>query len=128
MKNIFKKYGNWFSEKKMWKKFKDYAKQAGLKTVYSALLLFYAYQRKDTPSWAKNIILGVLGYFIAPIDAIPDLTPIIGYTDDIGVLSFGLVTIACYVNEEVKEKARKRLGKWFSNYNEEELKEVDAQL
>jgi len=128
MKEVFKKYSSLFSEGKMWQKLKKQAKQAGLKTVYSALLLFYAYQRKDTPSWAKNIVLGVLGYFIAPLDAIPDLTPIIGYTDDIGVLSFGLVTIACYVNDEVKQQARKKLGNWFGDYEEEDLSEVDKQL
>jgi uncharacterized membrane protein YkvA (DUF1232 family) len=92
------------------------------------LLLYYAYKRSETPSWAKNIIIGVIGYFIAPIDAIPDLTPFFGYTDDIGILSFGLVTIACYVNEDVKENARQKLHKWFGDYDEDELREVDAQL
>ena len=117
-----------FSEKGLWSKLKFYARQAGLKTVYTALLLYYAYTRKETPVWAKNIIFGVLGYFLAPIDAIPDLTPIIGYTDDLGVLSFGLVTIACYVNEDVKTNARERLKKWFGEYDVEELAEVDQQL
>ena len=66
-------------------------RQLGMKTCYSALLLFYAYRRSDTPSWAKNIVIGVLGYLIAPFDMLPDLTPIIGYTDDLGILGFGLV-------------------------------------
>ncbi|MEM6318101.1 MAG: DUF1232 domain-containing protein [Bacteroidota bacterium] len=122
------KYKKRFSEVKLWSKLKGYAKEAGLKTVYTALLLFYAYKRSDTPAWAKRVVFGVLGYFIAPIDAIPDLTPIIGYTDDIGILSFGLVTIACYVNDEVKTNARAQLAKWFGDYDEEDLKEVDEQL
>ena len=67
-------------------------------------------------------------YFIAPIDALPDLTPIVGYTDDLGVLSFGLVTIACYVNKEVKEKARGKLKDWFGEYDEAELTAVDDSL
>lgn len=128
MKKLIEKYKNRFSEAKLWKKLKEYATQAGTKTVYTALLLFYAYKRKETPAWAKSIIFGVLGYFIAPLDAIPDLTPIIGYTDDIGMLSFGLVTIACYVNDEVKENARKKLSQWFGNFDEGDLKEVDEQL
>ncbi len=128
MKNPFQKYGKLFSEDGLWNKITNYAKQAGLKAVYTALLLFYAYRRKDTPSWAKNIILGTLGYFLAPIDAIPDLTPIIGYTDDIGVLSFGLVTIAAYVDEEVRKNARKQLSKWFGTYDEEELDSVEEVL
>ena len=104
------------------------AVHAGTKGVYSALLLFYAYRRKETPAWAKSIILGALGYLLTPIDAIPDLSPIIGYTDDIGVLSFGLVTIAGYINDEVRENARKQLSRWFKQYDEQDLLEVDKQL
>jgi uncharacterized membrane protein YkvA (DUF1232 family) len=128
MENPFKKYSKQFSELQLWGNMKHYAKKTGLKAVYTALLLYYAYVRKDTPAWAKNIILGTLGYLLSPIDAIPDLSPIIGYTDDIGVLSFGLVTIAAYVNDEVRQKARKRLSKWFKDYDESKLAEVDEQL
>ncbi len=128
MKHPFEKYGNLFTENKLWEKIKNYARQAGVKAIYSSLLLFYAYRRSDTPSWAKNIILGTLGYFLAPIDAIPDLSPIIGYTDDIGVLSFGLVTIAAYINDEVRGQAKERLGKWFDDYDEESINEVEEML
>lgn len=128
MKNQTDKYKEFFSESKLIKKLKLYAKNAGIKTVYTVLLLFYAYRRKETPTWARNIILGAIGYFISPIDAVPDLTPILGYTDDIGVLSFGLVTIACYVNKEVKVKAKTKLKDWFGAYDEEELADIDNQL
>lgn len=128
MNNPFKKYAVFFSENSLLGKIKNYFREAGTKVVYSALLLYYAFTRKETPVWAKNIILGVLGYFIAPIDALPDLTPLVGYTDDLGVLSFGLVTLACYINQEVKDKAKVKLKQWFGAYNEEEVAEVDAQL
>ena len=124
----YKKYIPNFSEKTFWNTIKSRANRIGQKTVYSALLLFYAFKRKDTPVWAKNIVLGVLGYLITPFDFIPDLTPIIGYTDDIGVLSFGLVTIACFVNDEVKSKSRHQLGKWFNRLDEETIAEVNKQL
>ena len=128
MKKQLNKFKNLFSEEGLWAKLKNYARQAGVKVVYTVLLLFYAYRRKDTPAWAKNIILGALGYFLAPIDAIPDLSPIIGYTDDIGVLSFGLVTIAAYVNQEVRDKAKGQLSKWFGEIDASDLAEVDEQL
>ena len=128
MTNPFKKYGNLYSEINLWDKLKAFARQAGVKTVYTALLLYFAYNRKETPTWARNIILGALGYFLAPIDAIPDLTPILGYTDDVGVLSFGLVTIASYVNMDVKIEARKKLQTWFGTINLKDLKEIDQQL
>lgn len=127
-KNIFKKYAGKFSESHFWQKLNKYARQAGTKAVYTALLLFYAYDRNDTPGWAKRIVLGSLGYLITPIDALPDLTPILGYTDDLGVLSFGLVTIAAYINQDVKQNAREKLQQWFGSYNPEDLAEIDDKL
>ncbi|MEL6987599.1 MAG: YkvA family protein, partial [Bacteroidota bacterium] len=71
---------------------------------------------------------GALGYLISPIDAIPDLTPFLGYTDDLGILGFGLVTIAGYINDEVRIKSRQQLKRIFGNINLDELKEVDSKL
>lgn len=128
MKNINNKYEKQYSEKNLWNKIQTYAKAAGHQVVYTALLLFYAYRRSDTPKWAKSVILGALGYFIAPIDAIPDLSPIIGYTDDFGVLTLGLVTIAAYVNDEVKTQARNKLKSWFGTINDKDLQAVEDKL
>ena len=128
MKEIIKKYQNKFSEIKLWSLLKNSAKKIGLKSVYSALLLFYAYRRKETPTWAKRIILGTLGYLLAPFDMVPDLSPIIGFTDDVGILSFGLVTIAAFINDDVKGRAKDHLKKWFGEYDETELESVDAKL
>lgn len=100
----------------------------GVKVTYTAMLLFYAYNRSETPKWAKNIILGSLAYLLSPFDAIPDLTPLIGFTDDIGVLSFGLVTIACYIDEDVRAAAKGKVLSMYKNVDEEDLLEVDAQL
>jgi uncharacterized membrane protein YkvA (DUF1232 family) len=121
-------YEKKYTEKKLWHKITRFAQKIGVKSVYAALLMFYAYKRKDTPGWAKKIVIGVLGYLISPIDFLPDLSPIIGYTDDLGILSFGLVTIAAFVNEEVRKKARTQLGTWFPSYQEEDLQEVEKKL
>lgn len=115
-------------EKKIWEKIGRFAKSAGIQVVYAVLLMFYAFKRKETPFWAKNIIVGVLAYFLSPIDAIPDLTPFLGYTDDLGVLVVGLSAVAAYVNADVKEKAREKLHKWFGAYNDAELQTVDERV
>ena len=129
MKKIpLKKYASKFSEIKLWSKLGKYARIAGMKAVYSVLLLYYAYARKETPPWAKRIILGTLGYFLAPLDARPALTPLIGYTDDIGGLSFGLVTVAAYVNKDGKDRAREKLSQWFGQIDDDQLADVDKQL
>lgn len=128
MKKIIEKYKDRFSEIKLWGTLKRYARMAGVKTVYTVLLMFYAFKRKDTPKWAKTLITGLLGYFLAPIDAIPDLTPFVGWTDDLGMLSVGLVTVAGYINKEVKDKARKQLKTLFGEYDPAELEEIDKRL
>ncbi len=103
-------------------------RKAGVQTTYSGLLLFYAYNRKETPPWAKRIIIGMLGYLLAPIDAIPDLVPVFGYTDDIGLLSFGLVTIAAYIDDNVKSSAKEKMNKWFPNLKPADIQAVDKKL
>ena len=93
----------------------------GQQTVYSVLLMVYAFRRKDAPGWAKRIIIGALGYVLTPIDAIPDLTPLIGYTDDLGVLSFGLVAIASYINLDVRIEARRGVKALFGKVDFDSL-------
>lgn len=127
-KNIWSKYSKKFSENKLFSLISKRSSVVGSKTVYTGLLLFFAFRRDKTPAWAKNIILGTLGYLITPIDGIPDLTPVLGYTDDIGVLSFGLVTIASYVDSEVRSKAKEKITKWFPKFDQEELLEIDNKL
>jgi len=100
----------------------------GAQLIYAALLLFYAYQEPHTPGWAKSTIIGAIGYLLSPIDSIPDLTPFIGFTDDMGVVMFGLVTIACYINDEIRSKAKAKLLKLIPNVKEEVISFVDKRL
>jgi uncharacterized membrane protein YkvA (DUF1232 family) len=100
-------------EKKFWKKLRNYARKAGAKVVYASLLMYYAFRRKETPAWAKTAILGALAYFLSPIDFIPDLTPLLGFTDDFAVMLTGLITIGTYVDDNVKRQARAKMDKWF---------------
>ncbi len=127
MKYPFEPYKKRFSENKFWKKITVQVKKIGMKTIYMALLLYYAYKRKETPLWAKNIVLGTLGYFISPIDIIPDLTPLLGYTDDAGMLALGLVIISSNIDNDVKANAREKLSSWFGNGNDDELDEIDEE-
>ncbi|MCU0337358.1 MAG: DUF1232 domain-containing protein, partial [Sediminibacterium sp.] len=103
-------------------------KNASVQLVYSVLLMLYAYQSENTPPWAKRIILGAFAYLLAPIDSIPDLTPFLGLTDDLGVISFGLVTIACYINDEVRAKVRLKLSSIIKEPDPKLLDAVDSKL
>ena len=52
------------------------------------ILALYKYMKDESVQWyRKAIVIGALLYFIAPVDAIPDLTPLVGYLDDLGVIT-----------------------------------------
>lgn len=106
-------YEEAFSESGFWNKLKKYAKTAGREVVEKALLLFYAAQEEKAPKWAKATIAGALGYFIVPLDAIADITPAVGYADDLGVLALAIAAVATYINDDVRKKTAARMGSWF---------------
>ena len=51
------------------------------------LLALYRYFMDGRVAWQKKtVVVGALLYFISPLDAIPDLAPLVGYLDDLGVI------------------------------------------
>jgi uncharacterized membrane protein YkvA (DUF1232 family) len=76
----------------------------------------------------KLFIAATLGYFILPTDAIFDLTPIIGYSDDLGVLLFALKQISSALTPAVKENARKKIDEWFTEIDDKEIAELDEKI
>jgi uncharacterized membrane protein YkvA (DUF1232 family) len=121
-------YSRSYSEKSLFAKIKQFAQKAGINVIYAVLLLYYALQRTGVPAWAKAYIVGSLGYFIFPLDAVPDITPVIGHVDDLGVLVGALVTVAMYIDDEVKTNARKKLKDWFREFDEASLNEIDDKI
>lgn len=102
--------------------------KAGAKVIYPVLLLVYAYRRKETPTWAKTVILGALSYFVSPIDMIPDLTPLLGYTDDLSVIVAGISSIAMYINDDVRKQAKDKLRSWLPDYDLGEIEIIDTKM
>lgn len=103
-----------YSDDSFWEKVKKYAKSAGEAALEPALKMYYAATDNDTPTWAKTTIYSALGYFISPIDVIPDITPLVGYSDDIGVLCAALAATASHIKNEHVVKAKETLKQWFS--------------
>ena len=113
---------------KLFEKLQQFAREMGVRAVYSTLLLFYTYQEDETPGWAKKTVLGAIAYLINPFDVIPDLTPLVGYSDDLGILGFALVTISGYINMNVKINARKKAKEWFKEVDLELLKKIEDRM
>ena len=121
-------YSKNYSEASLWKKLGQFSKAAGAKVVYAVLLLYYVMRDKQVGVKTKISIAAALGYFIVPTDAIFDLSPLIGYTDDLGVLLFALSQVSSSITPEIREKAQQRLGNWFGEINEEELSDLEDKI
>ncbi|KPN15841.1 hypothetical protein AKG37_03200 [Bacillus australimaris] len=112
-KELLKRSKKYFNDHAFWNKLKKTAQKAGVSLVYAVLLLYYTLQKPEVPVKAKTLIIGALGYFILPIDLIPDTLIGAGYTDDLGAITFALFQVAMYIDADVKGKAQDRLSKWF---------------
>jgi len=110
-----KGYAKDYSENSFWEKVKSFALVAGKEVIERALQLYYAMQAPATPVWAKTVIIAALGYFISPVDAIPDIIPVVGYADDLGVLVAAFATVATYITDDIKAKAEDKLKEWFES-------------
>ena len=106
-------YSKHYSESSFWDKLLNYAKQAGRELVHKSLILYYVGNDPVTPLWAKGVIGSALGYFIFPIDLIPDLTPFVGYADDFGAIAAAMAAIASCITKEHIDKATNRAEEWF---------------
>lgn len=72
-------------ENKLWVKLEKVGKKI---SFAKDLIALYRYLIDNSVSWhRKTIVAGALIYFIVPIDAIPDLAPLVGYMDDLGVIA-----------------------------------------
>lgn len=119
-----KDYEKEFSFGKLMSKIKDTAKKAGLKAIYMALLLYYALESPTITMMDKAIIYGALGYFISPIDLVPDILPLVGLTDDIAVLAWAFSRVKHNVTDMTREKAKTKLKIWFGNFDEKEIDDL----
>ena len=88
------------------------AKKAGKIIIQNALTLYYTLN-SDAPKWVKVIIEIALAYLVAPIDSIPDLIPVLGFSDDLGLLITVLSKIAIHINNESRQQARQDVDRIF---------------
>lgn len=74
-----------YVDERLWEKVQRVGKKISFANDIIAL---YNYMMDNYVSWhRKAIVAAALIYFISPIDAIPDLTPLFGYMDDLGVIT-----------------------------------------
>ena len=107
------KYEQHYGDSSFLDKVTKYGKLIGITALYKAVLLWFVLQKPDVPAGTKAVIMGALGYLIAPLDFLPDLLPVLGYTDDMVAITFALIKVQGYIDEEVERKSKKLLTKIF---------------
>jgi len=104
-----------YSPDKFINKLKKYGSNLGFKALYSVAVLYCALKSPDLPKEYKLMILGVLGYFVLPIDLIADMLPAVGLADDIVVITKAISVIYSSITDDMKEEAHEVLKKVFGD-------------
>lgn len=124
-KELVVKYEKEHSEEKFWNKIKKVGSKIGVTPIYLVFLLYHSIKSKSIPIVNKAPIVGALGYFISFIDIVPDITPLVGYCDDISVVVGALALIATQITDEIREDAKKSARKIFPEITDDEFSVID---
>ena len=76
-----------------------------------ALSLWWCAKDPTTPASAKGMMFAALAYFVLPLDAIPDVLPAIGLTDDAAVIAAVIAIVGRNLKSRHKDEAQAFLAK-----------------
>lgn len=99
-----------YVRKGFWNKVKLVASK--IPFLEDALAMYYCAIDPATPLHAKVIAFTAIAYFISPLDAIPDTLPIVGFTDDAGIIASAVTVLGAYITPEHRRKAKE----WLRGY------------
>src|SRR5882757_2685127 len=93
--------------RRFWRKLKRVAVK--LPFAEDLLAAYYCAFDKETPRHVQAALLGAVAYFILPFDFVPDMLPVLGFTDDAAVLATALRLVASHITPEHRDAARTAL-------------------
>ena len=103
-------YESHYDENKFWDKVKNIAKKVGETVLRPVLTLYYILQDGNINIKNKALIIGALGYFILPVDIIPDFITVLGYTDDLAVIFILLKQLQDCNTPDIQEKVELKIS------------------
>lgn len=65
--------------------------------------LISALENPATPTHMRALIIGAIGYIVLPLDLIPDIAPVVGYTDDIASAAGVVAAVAAYSDFSIEK-------------------------
>lgn len=93
--------------KRFWTKFKRVV--AGLPFAEDLLAAYYCAFDRETPRHVQISLLGAIAYFVLPFDFVPDVLPVLGFTDDAAVLAAAIRMVASHIRPDHRDAARAAL-------------------
>jgi uncharacterized membrane protein YkvA (DUF1232 family) len=93
--------------KQFWAKLKRFV--ATLPFAEDLLAAYYCAFDRQTPRHVQAALLGAIAYFILPFDFLPDMLPVLGFTDDAAVLAAAIRTVASHITPAHRDAAREAL-------------------
>jgi uncharacterized membrane protein YkvA (DUF1232 family) len=93
--------------KRFWRKLKQVS--ARLPFVEELLAAYYCAFDRQTPRHVQVALLGAIAYFVLPFDFVPDMLPVLGFTDDAAILATAIRMVASHITPEHREAARAAL-------------------
>jgi len=95
---------------RFWRKLRRVA--ASIPFAEDLLTAYYCAFDRNTPIPVKVSLIGAIAYFVLPIDAIPDVLPILGFTDDAALLAATINLVTTYISPEHRAAARNKLAEF----------------
>jgi len=92
-----------------WRKMRRVA--ASIPFAEDVLAAYYCAFDRTTPLQVKAALVGAIAYFVLPIDAIPDVLPVLGFTDDAAVLATAIKLVAGHILPVHRDAARIALAR-----------------
>jgi uncharacterized membrane protein YkvA (DUF1232 family) len=77
-----------------------------LPLAHETVAMYFCMLDPQTPLWVKGTAAAALAYFILPLDALPDVMPLVGLSDDAGVLAAALTAVSAHVTDDHRARAR----------------------
>src|SRR4051794_31945840 len=90
-----------------WRKLKQVA--AHVPFAEDLLAAYYCAFDHRTPRHIQASLLGAIAYFILPFDFVPDMLPMLGFTDDAAILATALRMVATHITPDHRDAARAAL-------------------
>ncbi|MBC7432172.1 MAG: DUF1232 domain-containing protein [Rubritepida sp.] len=81
------------------------ARRLGGPAAHQLLKLWFAGTGPGAPRRVKAVFYGALAYFVMPLDAVPDIIPVIGWGDDMAVVAAALAYASTHITDEARARA-----------------------